>query len=74
MPMKHFTFEEAQPAKKTLDLIRTIAYTYRVMNLNGKTKAYCLNKKIKNSRRNKRNYYSQDGYNGISIITFCGLP
>ena len=43
MPMKHFTFEEAQPAKKTLDLIRTIAYTYRVMNLNGESKAYCLN-------------------------------
>ena len=33
MPMKHFTTEDVQPSKRTLDLIRTIAYTYRVMNL-----------------------------------------
>ena len=43
MPMKHFTTEDVQPSKRTLDLIRTIAYTYRVMNLNGRMTAYCLN-------------------------------
>lgn len=41
--MKHFTLEEAQPSKKTLDLIRAIAYTYRVINLNGRMTPYCLN-------------------------------
>ncbi len=43
MPMKYFTSEEAQPAKRTLDIIRAIAYTYRVMNINGKMTSYCLN-------------------------------
>ena len=43
MPMKHFTSEEAQPSKHTLDLIRAIAYTYRAMNLDGRMTAYCLN-------------------------------
>ena len=43
MPMKHFTSEEAQPSKHTLDLIRAIAYTYRVMHINGRRVAYCLN-------------------------------
>ncbi len=30
--MKHFTPEEFKPREKTLDLIRQIAYTYRVTN------------------------------------------
>lgn len=43
MPMQYFTSEEAQPSKRTLDIIRAIAYTYRVINLNGRMTAYCLN-------------------------------
>lgn len=41
--MKHFTLEEAQPSKRTLDIIRAIAYTYRVINVNGKKYGYCIN-------------------------------
>ena len=40
--MKYFTTEEAQPSKSTLDIIRAIAYTYRVMNIDGRMTAYCL--------------------------------
>lgn len=43
MPMKHFTSENAQPSKRTLDLIRAIAYTYRAININGTITSYCLN-------------------------------
>ncbi len=41
--MKHFTQEEAQPSQRTLDIIRAIAYTYRVMDINGKMYGLCLN-------------------------------
>lgn len=41
--MKHFTSEEPMPSKHTLDIIRAIAYTYRVMNINGSMTACCLN-------------------------------
>ncbi len=40
--MKHFTTEEAQPSKRTLDIIRAIAYTYRAMKLDGRMTGYCL--------------------------------
>ncbi len=38
-----FTPEEMKPSEKTLNIIRQIAYTYRVMKVNGKLEAYCLN-------------------------------
>lgn len=41
--MKFFTSEEMKPSEKTLNIIRQIAYTYRVININGKNEAYCLN-------------------------------
>jgi len=42
-PMKFFTPEETEPSKKTLNLIRQIAYSYRVVHANGKDVAYCIN-------------------------------
>jgi hypothetical protein len=41
--MTYFTSEESRPSEKTLNLIRQIAYTYRVMKLNGHNEVYCLN-------------------------------
>ena len=41
--MKYFTQEEKKPSSKTLNLIRQIAYTYRVIKMNGQGEAYCLN-------------------------------
>lgn len=41
--MKYFTHDEITPSEKTLNLIRQIAYTYRVIKMNGRTEAYCLN-------------------------------
>ena len=38
-----FTKEELTPSEKTLNIIRQIAYTYRVMKVNGKLETYCLN-------------------------------
>ena len=43
MPMKHFTQEEHKPSAMTLTIIRQIAYTYRVIKMNGQSEAYCLN-------------------------------
>ena len=40
---KYFTQEECEPSNKTLNIIRQIAYTYRVMKMNGRPEAYCLN-------------------------------
>jgi hypothetical protein len=37
--MQIFTREEMTPSKKTLEFIKQIAYTYRVV----KNQAYCLN-------------------------------
>ncbi len=42
--MKYFTQEAMNPSERTLDLIRTIAYTYRVIKMADGTKAsFCLN-------------------------------
>lgn len=41
--MKYFTFEEKKPSNKTLNIIKQIAYTYRVMKFNEQNEAYCLN-------------------------------
>lgn len=41
--MKYFTPEDKKPSSKTLNFIRHIAYTYRVINFNGKNEVYCLN-------------------------------
>ena len=38
-----FTSEELKPSEKTLNIIRQIAYTYRVIKINGKMKTFCLN-------------------------------
>lgn len=38
-----FTSEELKPSEKTLNLIRQIAYTYRVIKINEKMQAFCLN-------------------------------
>lgn len=41
--MKHFTQEELNPSERTLNIIRQIAYTYRVIKVNGHKEVYCLN-------------------------------
>jgi hypothetical protein len=41
--MKYFTPEEMKPSEQTLNLIRQIAYTYRVVKINGRNESYCLN-------------------------------
>ena len=41
--MEYFTPEELNPSEMTLRIIRQIAYTYRVMKMNGKDVSYCLN-------------------------------
>jgi len=41
-PMQYFTSEE-NPSEKTLNIIRQIAHTYRVVENNGSTYSYCLN-------------------------------
>lgn len=41
--MQYFTPEEVKPSERTLSLIRQIAYSYRVVNMNGKDEVYCLN-------------------------------
>lgn len=42
--MKHFTPEDIKPSETTLNIIRQIAYTYRVAKSAGaKGKVYCLN-------------------------------
>lgn len=43
MPMTHFTLEEVNPSEYTLNLIRQIAHSYRVLKLNGRQEIYCLN-------------------------------
>jgi hypothetical protein len=40
--MQYFTSEE-NPSEKTLNIIRQIAHTYRVVKSNGNTYSYCLN-------------------------------
>ena len=41
--MKYFTQKEALPSEKTLQIIRQIAYTYRVIKVNGKNEVFWLN-------------------------------
>lgn len=42
--MRHiFTSEETRPSDKTISIIKQIAYTYRVMKMNGKYEVFCLN-------------------------------
>ena len=41
--MNHFTSKEIGPSERTLYIIRQIAHTYRVVNMNGKMESYCLN-------------------------------
>lgn len=41
--MRHFTSEEQTPSERTLNFIRQLAYTYRVIKMNGKNEAFCLN-------------------------------
>jgi len=41
--MMHFTLEELSPSEKTLNLIRQIAYTYRVHRTGSEATMYCLN-------------------------------
>lgn len=41
--MKYFTSEELKPSEATLNLIRQLARTYRVVDINNKKTSYCLN-------------------------------
>ena len=41
--MKYFTRKETSPSEETLQIIRQIAYTYRVIKVNGKNEVFCLN-------------------------------
>lgn len=41
--VKIFTKEELKPSEKTLQLIKQLAYTYRVIKINGKLQSYFLN-------------------------------
>lgn len=41
--MKYFTLEETNPSETTLNIIRQIAYTYRVLKMGGNNMPYCLN-------------------------------
>lgn len=41
--MKYFTPEDIKPSEQTLNIIRQIAYTYRVVKTTGKVDACCLN-------------------------------
>ena len=43
-PMKYiFTPEELRPSKRTIQIIKQIAYTYRAFKMNGKYEVLCLN-------------------------------
>lgn len=41
--MKYFTQEVLNPSEATLNLIRQLARTYRVVDINNKKTSYCLN-------------------------------
>ena len=38
-----FTPAELRPSKRTIKIIKQIAYTYRVFKMNGKYEVLCLN-------------------------------
>ncbi len=39
----YITPEEIKPSEKTLNIIRQVAYTYRVIEIDGHNEYYCLN-------------------------------
>ena len=41
--MTIFTPEKAVPSEKTLNFIRQVAYSYRVIKINGRIQVYSLN-------------------------------
>lgn len=41
--MKYFTPEELKPSETTLNLLRQLARTYRVVDIDNKKTSYCLN-------------------------------
>lgn len=41
--MKYFTPEELNPSEVTLNLIRQLARTYRVVDIDNQKTSYCLN-------------------------------
>lgn len=41
--MKYFTLEELKPSETTLNLLRQLARTYRVIDIDNKKVSYCLN-------------------------------
>lgn len=42
--MKQYsTSDEMRPSRKTINMIKQIAYTYRVIKMNGRYEAFCLN-------------------------------
>lgn len=43
VPMKHFTHEESSPSETTLNIIRQIAYRYRVLPGEDKPAPCCMN-------------------------------
>lgn len=44
MPMKQYsTSDEQRPSKKTINMIKLIAYTYRTIKMNERYETFCLN-------------------------------
>ncbi len=41
--MQYFTHEDLNPSERTLNIIRQVAYSYRVLKMNGSIQQYCLN-------------------------------
>ena len=42
--MKQYsTSDEMRPSRKTINMIKQIAYTYRAIKMNGSYEAFCLN-------------------------------
>lgn len=42
--MKQYsTSDEMRPSRKTINMIKQIAYTYRAIKMNGRNEAFCLN-------------------------------
>lgn len=41
--MMKFTPDDLCPSEKTLNFIRMLAYSYRVVKVNGKVEPFCLN-------------------------------
>jgi len=41
--MGYFTQENKRPSARTIELIRQVAYSYRVVSVNGRNEVYSLN-------------------------------